>query len=301
MEPLLVVTTRSRLKGVRCLPQMTLETLRVRRQLAHTEGVVRWASFVAGPTEFWTITVWNSRHLMQEFMRSQAHGDIMWNITKLLHSFWVLRWRPGPNELGTWSGVVLAPPPEEPPAAAPFAPLDFDPLVNLPHLKAAMNGAGAPTYEGGADYRKAKARMRGATATVVRVRAGRLRAASALWQLVAQRRRLQANPRLLRSAVGVGKLRLGEVCLLTVWPAREDALEMLQSDWATTAAHRWGERYWANEWAAESEFGHWDGLRLRGARSSATRGARSDAVAPPTSTEIGEHGAPCSRGDDVAG
>lgn len=271
MEPLLVVTTRSRLKGVRCLPQMMIETMRVRRQLMRIEGkegLVRWASMVASPTEFWTITVWRSRHLMQEFMRSQAHGEIMWSITELLQSFWVLRWRPGPTESGSWAGVALAPPPVAPaPAPATVVPPGFDPLVNLPSLKASMNAAGVPSFEGAAQYRKGKERLRGATSTIMQVRAGRLRGGQALWQLARQRRRLRGDPRMLRSAVGVGKLRLGEVYLLTVWPAREDALEVLNSDWANTCAARWKGRYWCNEWAAESEFGHWDGLRLRGGRT----------------------------------
>jgi heme-degrading monooxygenase HmoA len=56
---------------------MLLASWQVRRQLTRTAGLVHSASLVAGPTEFWTITVWRSRHAMQEFMRSGAHGRIM--------------------------------------------------------------------------------------------------------------------------------------------------------------------------------------------------------------------------------
>jgi hypothetical protein len=68
-EKLFAVTTRSRLRGWWYFPHMLIGTLRIRRQLKHSSNVVSWASIIAGPTEFWTITVWHSRHDMQEFMR----------------------------------------------------------------------------------------------------------------------------------------------------------------------------------------------------------------------------------------
>jgi len=103
-EQLLVVTTQSRLRGPWQLPSMLTASLRIRRQLAADHDVVRWATVVAGPTEFWTITVWRSRHHMQESMRSGAHDDIMWLFSKWLRSFWLMRWRPGATEIGSWDG-----------------------------------------------------------------------------------------------------------------------------------------------------------------------------------------------------
>ena len=107
-DRLVVLTTRSRLKRARHLPSMLVATMRVRRQLDATDGVVRWASVVAGPTELWTISVWRSRHHMQEFMHSGAHSEIMWLFTRWLRSFWLMRWQPGPDEVGTWDGTRLA-------------------------------------------------------------------------------------------------------------------------------------------------------------------------------------------------
>jgi hypothetical protein len=107
---LVAVTTRSRLHSARLFPAMLLATWAIRRQLARTEGLVRWASLVAGPTEFWTITVWRTRHAMQEFMRSDAHGRIMWRYTRWLDGLWLMRWRPGAVEVGSWAGVTLTPP-----------------------------------------------------------------------------------------------------------------------------------------------------------------------------------------------
>jgi hypothetical protein len=104
----LVVTTRSRVRGLRYFPAMLLATLRVRRQLARTPGIVRWVSLVTGPREFWTITVWRSRREMQEFMRSGAHGEIMWLLSRWLSSFWLMRWGGGEREIGSWDGLSLA-------------------------------------------------------------------------------------------------------------------------------------------------------------------------------------------------
>jgi len=98
---LLAVTTRSRLRGARFFPAMLLASWQVRRQLTRTAGLVHSASLVAGPTEFWTITVWRSRHAMQECMRSGAHGRIMWRVSRWLDSLWLMRWRPGAAEVGT--------------------------------------------------------------------------------------------------------------------------------------------------------------------------------------------------------
>ena len=100
---------------------MLLATWAIRRQLARTEGLVRWASLVAGPTEFWTIMVWRSRHAMQEFMRPDAHGRIMWRYTRWLDGLWLMRWRPGAVEVGSWAGVTLTPPTQMRPGPEPTA------------------------------------------------------------------------------------------------------------------------------------------------------------------------------------
>ncbi|MBA2280770.1 MAG: hypothetical protein H0W25_05975, partial [Acidimicrobiia bacterium] len=153
-DRLFVVTTRSRLKGVRYFPAMVLASARVRRQLRETGDVVRWASVIAGPTEFWTITAWRSRHHMQEFMRSGAHDDIMWLFARWLRSFWLMRWRPGSDELGSWRGTTFArrPAPEQATAdhagvtAARLALLD-QALAGMPRLRAATGPTGAATYD----------------------------------------------------------------------------------------------------------------------------------------------------------
>ncbi len=258
-QPLLVVTTRSRLRGPWLFPAMFVASRRIRRQLAATDGLVVGASIVAGPTEFWTITVWRSRHLMQEFMRSGAHGEIMWRISRWLRSFWLFRWRPGTFEVGSWGGVTFAPPPAQPLSASDQRLADIA-LAGIPHLRAAMAGAPAAGYDSAPLVRRQRRRLAAVRGLAVRIAARPLGAPIAVLALHRLARRLRADHRVERVAVGVG--RPGEAYLLAVGRAGHDG-RLLPDDWQHEARARWGDRLWAGEWLAESEFGSWDGLRLR--------------------------------------
>ena len=260
MTDLLIVTTRSRLRSVRAFPLMLVVTRRVRRQLAGTEGLVRWASVVSGPTEFWTITAWQSRHAMQEFMRSDAHGDIMWDFSKLLSSLWLVRWRPTERESGTWLGVTLAPHAPEPIPPREFA---WPNAATLPPLLSSSVGAdGRISFESSPEARFARSQIKGVGGAVLAVQTSRLKAPMALRRLAKQRKQMFSDPALLRSVVGLGT---GGACyLLSVWRTPADAARLIEGDWATEMKERYGERFWGNEWTPESEFGNWDGLRLRG-------------------------------------
>ncbi len=271
-ERVLVVTTHSRLRSVRFFPVMMLATKRIRRQLTNTEGVLRWASVVAGPTEFWTITVWRSPHAMQEFVRSGAHGAVMWRFADWLRSFWLMRWKPGQRELGSWSGVCMA---RREPSAPPGRPGAPPPevletvLAGMPYLREAMGADGVATYDNARMARVRRQQVEGAGGAVVRISAPLHRLPVALAQLRSVRRRLRAHPELLEGAVGFG--RPGEVYLLTVWTDRAFAERFLESPWARKAASRWGDAYWALECLPENEFGKLDGRRLRTERRRAAR------------------------------
>jgi hypothetical protein len=256
MTELLIVTTRSRLKSVVSFPSMMVATRRVRRQLANTEAVVRWASVVSSPTEFWTITAWRSRHEMQEFMRSDAHGDIMWGFSRLLSSLWLVRWHPTEHEVGSWSGVSFAP------EVAPPAPSQPAGHVLPPVLTGIVDGAGMINFGGSPEARRAREQLKGVGGAVLSVQTNRRQFPACWWSMRRHRRRLFADPALLRSVIGIGSG--GSCYMLCVWRTPEDAARMLHSDWATALQSRYGELYWANEWIPENEFGNWDGLRLRG-------------------------------------
>ena len=265
-QKLFAVTTRSRLRGPWYFPHMMIASLRIRRQLARTGDVVGWASVVAGPCEFWTITVWRSRHDMQEFMRSGAHDQIMWKFSKWLESFWLMRWHPGPVEVGTWKGLSMAQPDPEYRGAwegnGSSAELN-QALEYLPKLKASLTVDGAATYDSTVYARRRRAEVSDAGGAVVHIATTPWRTPEAVLALRRLRREAEAHPDLLRAVVGVS--RPGHVYLLSVWRNRAGALAMLQSTQLGKLADRWP-GCWANEWLPENEFGHWDGLRLRRTR-----------------------------------
>lgn len=273
---LLTVTTRSKLRGARFFPAMLVATLRIRRQLRGAPGLVRWASVIAGPTEFWTVTVWRSRHAMQEFARCDAHGRLMWRSSRWLDSLWLMRWRPGPCERGSWGGMTLASAARRrtgdgltaspgTAAARTSTPLPEQVLAAVPDLRAAMGGGEAATYDASPLARGPRRQVAGGGGAVVRFRGGSWRTPTAYASLAALRRRLRrADPALLRAVVGFG--RPGEVYFLGLWRTQSAASAFLRGEWIAAAAARWGDRLWAGCWEPEHEFGHWDGVRLRRTR-----------------------------------
>jgi hypothetical protein len=264
-EKLYAFTTRSRLKGPWFFPHMLYATMRVRRQLKHTGDVVGWASIIASPTEFWTISVWNSRHDMQEFMRSGAHDDIMWFFSKWLKSFWLMRWRPGPEELGRWKGRTMGRP--EPAYLATQGPKPEaleKALEHLPKLRSSMSVEGAVTYDTTPYARRRRAEVKGAGGGVLAIKTSPWRTGEAYLALRALEQEARGDPDYLRGVVGIS--RPGQVYLLTVWRDRAGTRRMLHSPQVRKLTERFPAT-WANEWLPENEFGHWDGLRLRRTRA----------------------------------
>ena len=176
------VTTRSKLRSVRFFPAMLVATIRARRQLARTRGIVRWASVVASPTEFWTLTVWTSVHELQEFMRSGAHGEVMWQMPRWLRSFWLARWRPGGAEVGAWDGLELADTGVGATVAPPAAVAESAEFV----LRALETGT--LTYAQSALVRRSRAQLAGVGGIAVRIAASPISLPSALRDLRRLRR-----------------------------------------------------------------------------------------------------------------
>lgn len=263
-QKLFTVTTRSRLRGPWYFPHMLIGTLRIRRQLAKTGDVVRWASIIAGPTEFWTITVWNSRHDMHEFMRSGAHDDIMWLFSKWLKSFWLMRWRPGPLEAGEWKGIHMAQPEPRYPADGPRPEALERALEHLPKLASAMSDEGTMSYDTTVYARRRRAEVSGSGGGVVHISCPAQATVAALAALRALERECRGDPDYLKGVVGFAKV--GQLYLLTVWRHRDGTRRMLRSPQLAAIRRRFPGA-WANEWFPENEFGHWDGLRLRRTRS----------------------------------
>lgn len=264
-EKLFAFTTRSRLKGPWFFPHMLYATLRVRRQLKATGDVVRWASIIASPTEFWTISIWKSRHDMQEFMRSGAHDDIMWFFSKWLRSFWLMRWRPGPEEVGQLKGLTMGrPEPFYQPTEGPKPEALEKALEHLPKLRSAMSVDGEVTYDTTPYARRRRAEVRGAGGGVVHIASPAKQTGDAYLALRALEQEARGDPDYLNGVVGIS--RPGQVYLLTVWSDRAGTRRLLHSPQLRKLSERFPGT-WANEWLPENEFGHWDGLRLRRARA----------------------------------
>ena len=280
---LFAVTTRSRLKGPWFYPSMMLATRKIRRQLKDSPDIVRWASLVAAPTEFWTITVWRTRHDMHEFAQSGAHDEIMWSFSKWLESFWLMRWRPGPIELGDWNGLSMAQPEPQVLAGTAVGRPDLqEALEYLPRLKASTDAQGRATYEASPAVRRQRAEVAGARAVVVYTRSKGLFRRAGQRSLRRLRNDLAQDDDLLRAVVGHG--RSGEAYMLTIWRGQEGAHRLLQSPRLADVLARFDGASWSNEWLPENEFGHWDGLRLRRNRNKhglrVPQGAQKAAALP---------------------
>lgn len=260
------VTTRSRLRGYHRFPQMFIASRRIRRQLDETPGCVRFASIIAGPREFWTITVWETRDKMLDFMRSGAHEDIMWLFGKWLESFWLMRWRPTAEEIGRWNDATLGPSDDDGGTASPRTPRQQAALEAaldaLPLLAAATDPDGRPTYDASPAARRHRRAVTGGAAVVLRIEGDGLREAFKAWLEIRRAgRRLSGEDAVLRSVTGFSGLR--DHYALAVLRDEDACSRFLAAPEQRQMHERWGDSCWMMRWQPENEFGHWDTLRLR--------------------------------------
>jgi hypothetical protein len=247
----LAVTTRNRLRSVRFCVPMLLARWRIARQLANQRGLVRYASGVSSPTEFFTLTVWDNRESMQRFMQTGAHEQLMWQFTRWTASFWGMRWEPGAesDEVGSWNGLQLAtmqsnPRPRSPLIAAGLLPPNapragpLGPRAEVSAVEPQASGVFALT-----------ARFEGPVAAVQGLHSGRGRGRAVLRR-------------------GVGLDWSPQALAISLW--RDDPGVRAQAlREATTLGATW-----AMCWQpADYEIGHWDGLRLRQAARRRVRDA----------------------------
>jgi hypothetical protein len=245
---------------------MLLASWRIRKQLAHTPGCLRFANIVMSHREVWTLTVWRTRQEMLDFMGSGAHEDIMWDFSKWLESFWLMRWRPSADETGAWDGLQLAgrpalptPPPERTAEqkAALAAALD-----SIPRLRAASAPSGAASLEYAPSQRRWRGMVAGAVGATIRVEVPHLLEAPQARRDVARlRRSLLTDDLAVRCAFGLSEPR---ACYLLALFRDEKAWNLfIGSQPIVDLRRRWPEGVWTMRWDADNEFGHWDGLRLR--------------------------------------
>lgn len=253
---MLAVTTRNQLHSARfCVPMLRARLL-IARQLASTPGLVRYASGVASPTEFHTLTVWEDKSAMQAFMRSGAHERFMWLFSRWTKSFWGMRWEPSDDEIGAWDGLRLAGFAVKPRALSPLVVaglLPPDPPRAGPTGPRPASGAVEPRL---CNLFGATARFAGASALSALRSIGR-----------GLRQEAGRNEQLVRWAVGLDLP--AQILVTTLWldsfRARRRAMQLLGHDLGAD---------WGIVWQpSDYEIGHWDGLRLRQAARQTTRQA----------------------------
>ena len=157
----------------------------------------------------------------------------------------------------------LAPPAQGRPGPEAITETDrlWRTLQRLPDLHSVVGPDGSARHASSRHAHRPHEQVDGAGATVIRLRAPALQIPTVLVELLRLRRRLAADPDLLRSVVGLGWP--GEVCFLGIWRAGDRAAGCLDDEWVRRTASRWAGSFWASQWLSEHEFGHWDGLRLR--------------------------------------
>ncbi len=254
---MLAVTTRNKLHSWRFSLPMVRARRYVREQLATTPGLIRYISAVASPTEFLTMTVWENRQAMFNFMSSGAHEQFMWMFSRWSTSFWSMRWMPTTAEEGAWDGLSFAnmvdPEDQLWRAAQPQTP-----RLPLPEQRPGR-------LPGGRSIDPSSCGVYAITALVEATNPGHL------WSLLSRVREFRRGPnhsQLLRWCVGGVDPR--RFWVLTLW---HDAPEGLAE--AVCALRRHLNASWTMCWTAgEYEIGHWDRLRLRQLASARSRKPR---------------------------
>jgi hypothetical protein len=254
---MLAVTTRNKLKSGRySLPMMRARGY-VREQLATTHGLIRYVSAIASPTEFLTMTVWENRQSMFDFMSSGAHQEFMWMFSRWSTSFWSMRWIPTSTEHGTWGGLSLKDLVES------DENIRSDAKPQVPQLPLTVQQTGR--MPGGRLVDPSGCEVYAVTALVEAASPGHF------WRLLRamQEFRRGANySQLLRWNVGTVGPR--SFWILTLWRnAPEGPADVVQMFRQRLGAS------WAMCWeAGEYEIGNWNGLRLRQLASARSRELR---------------------------
>ena len=236
------VSTRARVGGIRQLWPAVRTTMRIREELERTPACLRFATVLAGSRELLTVSVWTDHDAVLEFLGDGAHGPVLWRRPGWLASYWGMRWRPGPAEVGQWDGASVG-----------VGPRDAD------------RRAGAerppPGFASSPLAASLTSDLAGTLGTTYRLDAGPGRLLAALGEVHRLRRRLQLDPDVFSCAGGLASG--NQVLLLVIWRRAAGARRFANSSDHHGLLRRWAGRVWWMEWRPEAETGQWDGRRLR--------------------------------------
>ncbi len=254
---MLAITTRNKLRSLRFSLPMVRARRYVAAQLATTPGLIRYVSAIASPTEFLTMTVWENRQAMFNFMSSGAHQEFMWMFTRWSASFWSIRWIPSDAEEGTWQGLSLRNLSEKDEQRWSEVQSQAPQLTLAVHQPGRMPG-GRLADPSGCDVYAVTALVEAATPGHI----GKLLASAQGF------RRESDQTRLLRWNIGAVGPR--SFWILTLWRANaEGQLKVVRTLHQSLSAS------WTMGWrAGEYEIGNWNGLRLRQLAAARSRELR---------------------------
>lgn len=244
---MLAVTTRNKLRSRRFFPPMLYASWQVRRQLANTPGIIRFTSGIAGLTEFYTLTIWQSKTAMFQFTASGNHRQMMWLFSRWSDSFWSMRWLPTADEKGCWDGLHLG-----------SFEAQAAPAGELPAWLAQSQVAEALTAHidvaGRQDRRELDPTTCGVTAVFGHLPTHSPGMRRHLRQMA---RANQNSPAFLRTAV---MKTFGGYLLLSLWRIQAaEEINAFMEKLANSHPHSWVMRFTPGNY----EIGNWEGLRLR--------------------------------------
>jgi anti-sigma regulatory factor (Ser/Thr protein kinase) len=256
---------------------MLLFGRRIERELKDAPACERYANIIAGPREFWTLTIWRNATAMRDCMRDGTHGRVMWQQPYWLECYWGMRWRPGSYQSGRWEGDAWQLAGAALPSTGSSEPLQ-SPRGMLPWMDAAL-GRAVPVEQ---------RQLAGAAGATYRLRIPPLGIPAALRDVRRLRAVASADRDSFTLSLGLGT---GGAVYLLVIARSSEALERLRArPEHKRFLERWGDRAWCSTWEPESEFGHWESHKLRDgqlagapllvdarlpAQPSAARGARA--------------------------
>jgi heme-degrading monooxygenase HmoA len=103
-----VMGSKLPLLGYRFIPRFLAHSMKIRRQLASTDGLIGYAlNARLAHKEFWTVSVWQSRDELERFATTDPHATIIRTKSERMAEskfvFWTCRGRDLPV---TWSVVA---------------------------------------------------------------------------------------------------------------------------------------------------------------------------------------------------
>lgn len=95
--------TRLRVRSLRFLPPFILHFLRTRRQVREAAGFQGGSLLADRSWAFWTMTVWDSRESMRNYMTANPHLTAMPHLLDWCDEASVVHWDQPDNTLPSWT------------------------------------------------------------------------------------------------------------------------------------------------------------------------------------------------------